>query len=447
MGPEPRGRADQGSAEANPSGEEPRKRPEPKVKSFEIPKRLVVEAWEKVRANNGAPGVDAVSIAEFCRDERNNLYKLWNRMSSGSYFPGPVRAVEIPKDHGAGVRTLGVPNTADRVAQTAAAMLLEERLEPIFHPDSYGYRPGRSAHDALAVARKRCWSKDWVLDLDIRAFFDSVPHDLLLKAVAHHTDERWVLLYISRWLKAPMQMPDGTLVAREKGTPQGSPISPLLANLFMHYAFDRWMDREHPGSPFERYADDIVVHCDSEDQARTLRAAIAERLGALGLELHPDKTKIVFCKDANRRADAEHTSFDFLGYTFRGRRALGPRGYFIGFNAAMSTKAKKAKGRQIRAWHLNRRTALDLSGLARDINPQVRGWINYYGAFYRSELFFLAWRINEHLVRWAMHKFKRFRRKYARAMDWLQQVYQQQPDLFAHWQLVAFTAGRPAGAR
>jgi len=209
-------------------------RPRSKVKSFDVSKRLIYEAWEKVRANNGAPGVDAVSIAAFGNGERNNLYKLWNRMSSGSYMPGPVRAVEIPKDHGAGVRILGVPNTADRVAQTAAAMLLEEKLEPIFHPDSYGYRPGRSALDALAVARKRCWKQDWVLDLDVRAFFDSVPHDLLLQAVAHHTDERWVLLYIERWLKAPMQMPDGTLIAREKGTPQGSPISPLLANLFMH---------------------------------------------------------------------------------------------------------------------------------------------------------------------------------------------------------------------
>ncbi len=308
------------------SGEEPTEAPKQKVKSFEIPKRLVFEAWEKVRANNGAPGVDAVSITEFGNDERNNLYKLWNRMSSGSYMPGPVRAVEIPKDHGAGVRTLGVPNTADRVAQTAAAMLLEEKLEPIFHRDSYGYRPGRSAHDALAVARKRCWRQDWVLDLDVRAFFDSVPHDLLLKAVAHHTDERWVLLYIERWLKAPMQMPDGTLVAREKGTPQGSPISPLLANLFMHYAFDRWMDREFPGCPFERYADDVVAHCDTEEQARHLRAAIADRLGALGLELHPDKTKIVYCKDTNRRGDYEHTSFDFLGYTFRGRLARGRQG-------------------------------------------------------------------------------------------------------------------------
>ena len=326
MGLEPRDRADQGHAEANPAGEEPKEGPKPKVKSFEIPKRLVYEAWEKVRANKGAPGVDAVSIAEFEADERNNLYKLWNRMSSGSYFPGPVRAVEIPKDHGAGVRVLGVPNTVDRVAQTAAAMLLEETLEPIFHPDSYGYRPGRSAHDALAVTRKRCWGQDWTLDLDIRAFFDSVPHDLLLKAVAHHTDERWVLLFIERWLKVPVQMLDGTLVAREKGTPQGSPISPLLANLFMHYAFDRWMDREFPGCPFERYADDVVAHCNSEEQAQHLRAAIAGRLGTLGLELHPEKTKVVYCKDAHRRGSSEHTSFDFLGYTFRARLARGKRG-------------------------------------------------------------------------------------------------------------------------
>lgn len=417
-----------------------------KVKSFEIPKRLVYEAWERVRANAGAPGVDTVSINQFAAAEADNLYKLWNRMSSGSYMPGAVRAVEIPKDHGAGVRTLGVPNTADRVAQTAAAMLLEERLEPIFHPDSYGYRPGRSAHDALAVARKRCWKQDWVLDLDIRAFFDSVSHDLLLKAVAHHTDERWVLLYISRWLTAPMQMPDGTLVARGNGTPQGSPISPLLANLFMHYAFDRWMAQEHPGCPFERYADDIVAHCDNEEQARSLLAAIADRLGAVGLELHPDKTKIVFCKDANRPGRSEHTSFDFLGYTFRGRLARGPRGYFVSFSPAMSSKAKKAVGQKVRTWHLNRRTGTDLSGLAEDINPQVRGWINYYGAFYRSELYSLARRIDEHLVRWAMHKFKRLRGKPSRAWDWVAAARQRQPKLFAHWHLVSPTRGRLVGA-
>ena len=422
-------------------------RSSPKVKSFEIPKRLVYEAWEKVRANKGAPGVDAVSIAGFAAEERDNLYKLWNRMASGSYFPGPVRAVEIPKDHGAGVRVLGVPNTADRIAQTAAAMLLEEKLEPIFHPDSYGYRPGRSAHDALAVTRRRCWKYDWTLDLDVRAFFDSVPHDLLLKAVAHHTDERWVLLYIERWLKAPMQMPDGTVVAREKGTPQGSPISPLLANLFMHYAFDRWMVREFPDHPFERYADDIVAHCDSEEQAHNLRSAIAERLGSLGLELHPVKTRIVYCKDANRRGSYEHTSFDFLGYTFRGRLAKGPRGYFVSFSPAMSVNARRAKGQQIRAWHLKRRSSTDLSGLAESINPQVRGWIGYYGAFYRSELVFLAERIDEHIVRWAMHKFKRLRGRRMRAWAWLRQVQQREPNLFAHWSLLRITISRPVGAR
>jgi RNA-directed DNA polymerase len=420
--------------------------PQLKVKSFDIRKRLVFEAWERVRANAGAPGVDTVTITEFESKERPNLYKLWNRMSSGSYFPGPVRAVEIPKDHGAGVRTLGVPNVADRVAQTAAAMLLEEKLEPIFHSDSYGYRPGRSAHDALAAARKRCWKQDWVLDLDVRAFFDSVPHDLLLKAVAHHTDERWVLLYIERWLKAPMQMADGTLIARDKGTPQGSPISPLLANLFMHYAFDKWMDREFPGCPWERYADDIVAHCDTEEQTRELRAAIATRLGTFGLELHPDKTKVVYCKDGRRRGDFEHTSFDFLGYTFRARRASGRRGLFVGFSPAMSRTARKVVGHKIRAWHLNRRSGTDLSGIAQGINPQVRGWINYYGAFYRSELYSLAMRINEHLVRWAMQKLKRLRGQPAKAWAWLDAVRQHRPGLFAHWHVLPRTNGRPVGA-
>ena len=412
------------------------KRPQLKGKSFEIPKRLIYEAWGKVQTNRGAPGVDAVSIPEFAVNERANLYKLWNRMSSGSYFPGAVRAVEIPKDYGAGTRVLGVPNVVDRIAQSAVAMLLEERLEPIFHPDSYGYRPRRGAKDALAATRKRCWQRDWVLDLDIRAFFDSVPHDLVLKAVAHHTDERWVLLYIERWLKAPMQMPDGTLMDRTKGTPQGSPISPLLANVFMHYAFDTWMNREHPENPFARYADDIVVHCDTETQARKLQATIAARLESLGLELHPDKTKVVYCKDTNRQRKAEHTSFDFLGYTFRGRRLKGQRGFFVSFSPAMSNKAKKAIGKKLRNLHLNRRSGTDLSGIAEGINPYLRGWINYYGAFYRSGLNSVARLIDEHLVRWARRKFKRLKSSRARAWLWLEAVRQHQPNLFAHWQLL-----------
>lgn len=426
-----------GNPEVNPClGEELMGQSRPRGdKPFVISKRLISRAWERVEANQGASGVDAVSIAGFKADLRNNLYKLWNRMSSGSYMPGPVRAVEIPKDHGAGVRVLGVPSVADRVAQTAAAMLLEEKLEPIFHPDSYGYRPKRSAHDALAVCRRRCWRQDWVIDLDIRLFFDSVPHDLCRKAVAHHTDERWLLLYLDRWLTAPLQLPDGTLVAREKGTPQGSPISPLLANLFMHYAFDRWMVREHPGCAFERYADDVVVHCDSKVQAEAVLVGIAGRLAECGLELHPDKTRVVYCKDAGRREEHEHVSFDFLGYTFRARRVKGRRGFFVNFTSAMSTKATKAVGRKIRGWHLNRRSGTDIDGLAEDINPQVRGWFGYYGAFTRSVLYRLAKRIDEHLVRWAMRKYKRLRGRPARAWDWLNEQRQRQPKLFAHWQL------------
>jgi RNA-directed DNA polymerase len=405
-----------------------------KRRSFEISKRLVFEAWKRVRANRGAPGVDHQSITDFESDEGNLLYKLWSRMSAGSYMPAPVRAVEIPKDHGAGIRVLGVPTTADRVAQTAVAAWLEERVEPVFHTDSYGYRPGRSAHDAMAVTRRRCWQQDWVLDLDIRSFFDSVPHDLMMKAVAHHTQERWVLLYIERWLKAPMQMPDGTLVARDRGTPQGSPISPLLANLFLTYAFDLWMTREHPGVRFERYADDIVCHCGTEGEARRLQQRIADRLKTVDLELNAEKTKVVYCKDANRRGDAEHTSFDFLGYTFRPRLARGPRGLFMSFAPAISPAAKKAIGSAIRAWHLRRRSGSDLSSIAAEINPQVRGWIGYYGAFYRSELRFLVYRIDQHIVRWARHKFKRLRYHPVRAWAWLAAVKRRDPGLFAHWQ-------------
>ena len=270
------------------------------VKPFDIPKGMVWEAYLRVKANKGAPGVDRQSIEQFERDLQNNLFKLWNRMSSGSYFPPPVKAVPIPKAGGRGVRILGVPTVADRIAQTTAAMILERRVEPIFHPDSYGYRPRRSALDAVATCRKRCWKNDWVIDLDIRAFFDSVDHELLLKAVERHTDQKWVLLYVRRWLVAPLQQQDGTLVARNRGTPQGSAISPVLANLFMHYAFDLWLAREFPAVTFERYCDDAVIHCASEGQARHVRDALAARLAQVGLELHPDKTRIVCAPRALR---------------------------------------------------------------------------------------------------------------------------------------------------
>ena len=258
-------------------------------------------------------------------DLQGNLYKLWNRLSSGSYFPPPVRAVEIPKKDGSS-RTLGVPTVADRIAQTVVRGYLEPEVEPVFHEDSYGYRPGRSALDAVGVCRERCWRQDWVLDLDIRAFFDRVPWDLVLKAVAHHTDQRWILMYVERWLKAPLQREDGSLVERDRGTPQGSAISPLLANMFLHYAFDAWIAREYPGVRFERYCDDVIVHAASERQALQLRAAIARRLAECGLELNEHKTRIVYCKDATRRGSHEHERFTFLGYTFRPRLARSKRG-------------------------------------------------------------------------------------------------------------------------
>ncbi len=410
---------------------------EPKLataKPFAISKWVVWEAYEKVKANQGAAGVDGQSIAEFERDLKGNLYKLWNRMSSGTYFPPPVRAVEIPKAGGSGVRVLGVPTVADRVAQTVVRLYLEPKVEPVFHPDSYGYRPGRSALDAVGACRTRCWRTDWVIDLDIRSFFDSLDHELVLRAVSKHTDLRWVLLYVERWLKAPLQMEDGTLTGRDRGTPQGSAISPLLANLFLHYALDVWLAREFPGVRFERYADDAVVHCASEAQARTVLHSIAARLAQVGLELHPDKTRIVYCKDDDRRGSAEHERFDFLGYAFRPRLSKSKHGKrFVNFSPAVSDDAKKAIGREIRRWRLNQRSDKTLTDLARMVNPIVHGWINYYGRFYKSALYPLFRRLNEHLARWAMRKYKRLHRHRTRAWTWLQTVARRERGLFAHW--------------
>jgi RNA-directed DNA polymerase len=317
----------------------------PDDKPFAIPKSLVWEAWRRVKANKGAPGVDGQDLAQFEADLRNNLYKVWNRMSSGSYFPRPVLAVEIPKPHGDGVRVLGVPTIADRVAQTVVAMYLEERADQRFHPDSYGYRPGKSAHQALQACRRRCWKYDWVIDLDVQKFFDTVPWDLVVKAVRAVTDCRWVLLYVERWLAAPLERPDGALEQRTKGTPQGSAVSPILANLFMHYAFDLWMARNFPGCPFERYADDAIARCKTRRQADYVLARIAQRMSEVGLRLHPEKTRIVYCEDGRRQEKYEHTSFTFLGYAFRGRGARSRNGrIFTGFLPAIGPEALNAKG-------------------------------------------------------------------------------------------------------
>lgn len=402
-------------------------------KSFDISKREVWEAWERVKANKGAPGVDGCSIEDFGSDLKNNLYKIWNRMSSGSYFPPPVRAVEIPKSHGAGTRTLGVPTVADRIAQTVVARRIEERVEPIFHPDSYGYRPGRSALHAVETCRTRCWKMNWVIDLDIQKFFDSVRWDLVVKAVKANTDLPWVVLYVERWLQAPLRLPDGTLQKRDRGTPQGSAVSPVLANLFLHYAFDVWMAGKFPAVTFERYVDDAVVHCESETQAREVATAIAERMEQVGLQLHPDKTKIVYCADGKRRGSYEHTSFTFLGFTFQQRRVqVGGRRPFSGFNPAISKDALKKLGEEVRAWKLHRRTGQTFTDIARTINPIIRGWMQYYGAFYRSVMRPVLSRINAYLMRWIRKKYKRLQGR-KKARDCWERIVARHPRMFAHW--------------
>jgi RNA-directed DNA polymerase len=417
-------------------------------KSFDIPKKLIWEAYLKVSGNKGAAGVDGQTLAEFEQDLRNNLFKLWNRMSSGSYFPGPVKAVPIPKS-GGGTRILGVPTIVDRIAQTAVAMILEPQVDPVFHPDSYGYRPGKSALDAVAVCKQRCWRRSWVVDLDIQGFFDNVPHSQIVAAVEKHTDLPWVVLYVKRWLVAPVQHSDGSRVVPVKGTPQGSAISPLLSNLFLHYALDSWLARKFPLVRFERYCDDVILHCYSQRQAKFIRDVVEERLLEFGLRCHPDKTRIVYCKQDGRDEEYPVTSFTFLGFDFRRAPIRRRDGVLMcGFVPLVGKAAMKSMARVIRQWKLGRRTNLSFRGLAAMVNPIVLGWINYYGRFYKSRLMhFLEQQINRFLVKWAMRKYKRLRRAKGKTRRKLAEIASAFPAMFAHWKHGAMPTGSTVGAR
>ncbi len=354
-------------------------------------------------------------------------------MSSGSYFPPPVRFCDIPKGDGK-ARTLGIPTVSDRVAQMVAKMILEPKIDPNFLEDSYGYRQGKSALDAVGKARERCWEFDWVIDLDIRGYFDSIDHDLMMRAVGKYTEEKWILLYVRRWLEAKGQTEDGKEVERQKGTPQGGVISPLLANTFLHHAFDKWMKEQFSTLPFERYADDIIVHCKTKRQAVYVLGEIKRRLRKCKLELHPEKTKIVYCKDRNRKKEDTYTRFDFLGYTFRPRKVKDKHGnLFVGFTPAISDKAGKAVRCTIRSWELIKSGPLTIKELAAKINPVVRGWIQYYGAYCRSALHPILRQLEFTIAKWAMRKYKKLHRKFVTTTRWLAALSKREPELFAHW--------------
>jgi RNA-directed DNA polymerase len=410
----------------------------PPSKPFLIDKRQVYEAYLEVRSKEGAGGVDGVTIEQFEKDLKGNLYKIWNRMSSGAYFPPPVRAVTIPKKNG-GQRILGVPTVADRVAQTVVKQMIEPDLDKVFLADSYGYRPDKSALDAVGVTRERCWKYDWVLEFDIKGLFDNIDHSLLMRAVRKHVTCPWALLYIERWLTAPMLREDGTLIERARGTPQGGVVSPVLANLFLHYTFDLWMARTFPHLRWCRYADDGLVHCRTEKEARAVWIALNSRMAECCLELHPTKTKIVYCRDGRRKGKFENVAFDFLGYGFRPRSVKGPASQrmLCGYTPAVSKPALNAMRSKIRSMTLRKRTEVTLDDIARELNPITRGWIAYYGRYTRSALYPLVRYIDQTLAIWIKRKYKRFHRRLGQAREFLTKIARESPRLFVHWQLGA----------
>ncbi|MBZ9606656.1 group II intron reverse transcriptase/maturase [Clostridium estertheticum] len=404
------------------------------TKPFNISKRAVVTAYEKVKANKGTYGVDGQSIEDFEKNLKNNLYKIWNRMSSGSYFPQPVKAVAIPKKSG-GTRLLGIPTVEDRIAQMLVKLYFEPEVETMFYEDSYGYRPNKSAIQALDVTRKRCWRKDWVLEFDIKGLFDNIKHDILIKMVKKHTNEEWIILYIQRWLTAPFQMETGKLVPRISGTPQGGVISPVLANLFLHYVFDDFITKEFKTIPWARYADDGIAHCVSLKQAKYLQRRLQERFEEYGLQLNLDKTKIVYCKDDDRKGDYPNISFDFLGYTFKPRGAKSKYGkYFTSFLPAIADNAKKRIRKEVRSWRVQLKVDKDLWDISSMFNKKIQGWINYYTHFYKTEMYSVLRYINNALVKWVRRKYKKRKHK-RRAEYWLGSIAKRDRNLFAHWKM------------
>ena len=406
---------------------------EERTKSFPVSKRMVYESYLKVVSKNGGAGIDRESIEMFNAHMSKNLYKIYNRMASGSYLPPPVRTVFIPKKQG-GFRPLGIPTVADRIAQGVVKDYLEPEMDKLFHGSSFGYRPGRSAHDALGQCHANCLQYAWVIDVDIKGFFDNISHEKLMELLKRHTQQRWVLLYVERWLKAGIEQEDGSIIERTKGTPQGGVISPLLANLYLHHAFDKWMEQSKVNNPFERYADDIVIHCCSKEEAEKLLAALEERMSEYSLTLHPEKTKVVYCKNYRRNEDYDQNSFTFLSYTFRPRAAkdkFDPKKLIVLFNGAISNAAKTSIRKAIRKVLNPKWINGTLEGLANVLNPKIRGWINYYGKFFKWRMIKVFHYLDGLIQRWLANKY-RFTSK-AKTIETFQGIKEEFPVMFYHW--------------
>jgi RNA-directed DNA polymerase len=408
-------------------------------KSYPITKEQVWEAFKLVKSRGGSAGVDGISISEISKEPEKHLYPVWNRLASGSYFPQAVKRVKIPKSDSK-VRQLGIPTVKDRVAQMVIGKELEAIVEPLFSDSSFGYRPNRSAHQAVEQARTNCWQYAWAIDMDIKGFFDNIDHGLMIRTLRHFTDRKHIITYVKRWLKAPIQLKDGTQIQNtEKGTPQGGVISPLLANIFLHVVFDKWMEQNFPDCPFERYADDIIVHAKNERYARYVLKQIRLRMEECKLELHPDKTKIVYCnrKGRKKRKEAKHKSFDFLGFTFSTRMVKTKDGDLIkGFSPSISKKSMKRITAECYNLGFHRWTFMDIHQLSKVLSPKIRGWINYYGRFHKSGMELLFRFLNRRLIQWAFNKYKRFKRRkvshYAR--KWLMNIAKDFSNIFPHWQ-------------
>jgi RNA-directed DNA polymerase len=407
------------------------------AKSVPISRQMIWAAYKKVRANQGGAGLDQISMEEYEANRSKHLYKLWNRMSSGSYYPPAVKEVEIPKKDGR-KRKLGIPTISDRVGQMVVKDYIEPRLEKVFSKSSYGYRPNKNAHQALGQVRKNCWEQDWIIDLDIKGFFDNIDHNRLMLAVERHIPEQWAKLYIRRWLASPVLKATGELTEKQgKGTPQGGVISPLLSNLFLHYVLDKWIEQTDEKVKIVRYADDAILHCNSKIHAEQTLGKVRKRMNACGLELHPDKTKIVYCRDYRRKGKFKTVKFDFLGFSFQPRTTKSKKTgkLFLGFDCAISISSRKRIADKLKELHIANLSFKSIVGIAQYLNPIIRGWVNYYGKFRGSALSKVFRFLRKRIVCWARKRYKRYKTSSNKAYKWLESVRKQYPSLFYHWQV------------